>query len=65
MKIITFRSWLIYLKRKKTIDVTWIFKMKMNLDGKISNHKEMLVARDFLQKRGVDDNEVFAHVARL
>lgn len=37
----------------------------MNLDGKISNHKEMLVARDFLQKRGVDDNEVFAHVARL
>jgi hypothetical protein len=45
--------------------VKWIFKVKLNPDGSISKHKARLVARGFLQKYGVDYNEVFALVARL
>ncbi|GAU33832.1 hypothetical protein TSUD_393400 [Trifolium subterraneum] len=51
--------------KKKKIDVKWVFKMKLNPDGTISKHKARLVARGFLQKHGVDYNEVFAPVARI
>ncbi|PNX76333.1 putative LRR receptor-like protein kinase [Trifolium pratense] len=51
--------------KKKKIDVKWVFKVKLNPDGTISKHKARLVARGFLQKHGIDYNEVFAPVARL
>ncbi|PNY04319.1 copia-type polyprotein [Trifolium pratense] len=51
--------------KKKKIDVKWVFKVKMNPDGTISKHKARLVARGFLQKHGIDYNEMFAPVARL
>jgi len=35
-------------EKKKTIDVKWIFKVKLNPDGSISKHKARLVARGFL-----------------
>lgn len=38
------------LYRKKTIDVKWIFKVKMNLDGKVSRYKVSLTATCFVQK---------------
>jgi hypothetical protein len=49
---------------KKIIDLKWVFKTKLNLDGSISKHKARLVARGFLQTYGIDYNEVLAHVAR-
>ncbi|CAJ2627663.1 unnamed protein product [Trifolium pratense] len=49
--------------KKKKIDVKWVFKVKLNPDGTISKHKARLVARGFLQKHGIDYNEVFAPVA--
>jgi hypothetical protein len=49
---------------KKTIDLKWVFKTKLKPDGRISKHKARLVARGFLQKQGIDYNEVFAPVAR-
>ncbi|KAK2398342.1 putative mitochondrial protein [Trifolium repens] len=51
--------------KKKKIDVKWVFKVKLNPDGTISKHKARLVARGFLQKHGIDYNEVFAPVARI
>ena len=39
-------------KNKKSISVISIFKVKLNLDGSIGNHKERLVAKGFLQKHG-------------
>ncbi|WVZ24094.1 hypothetical protein V8G54_002638 [Vigna mungo] len=50
---------------KSSISVKWVFKRKMNPDGSVSKHKARLVARGFLQKKGVDFDEVFAPVARL
>jgi len=43
----------------------WVFKVKLNLDGKGSKHKARLISRGFMQKYGIDYNEVFAPVARI
>ncbi|PNX99967.1 retrotransposon-related protein [Trifolium pratense] len=51
--------------KKKKIDVKWVFKLKLNPDGTVSKDKARLVARGFLQKHGIDYNEVFAPVARI
>lgn len=51
-------------ERKKSIDVKWIFKIKLNPEGTIVKHKERLVARGFLQRQGMDCSEKFALVAR-
>jgi len=51
--------------KKKKIDVKWVFKVRLNPDGQVSKHKARLVARGFLQKQGIDYNEVFAPVARI
>jgi len=46
--------------KKKKIGVKWVFKVKLNPDGQVSKHKERLVARGFMQKHGIEYNEVFA-----
>jgi len=51
--------------KKKKIDVKWVFKVKLNSDGQVSKYKARLVAKGFLQKQGIDYNEVFAPVARI
>jgi hypothetical protein len=35
---------------KSSIGVQWIYKMKYNMDGSISKHKEHLVAKGYVQK---------------
>src|ERR1051325_5627840 len=50
---------------KKAIDVKWVYKVTMNPKGEVIRHKARLVAKGFLQKEGIDFDEVFAPVARI
>ena len=47
------------------IGTKWIFKNKIDEDGKIIRNKSRLVAQGYTQVEGVDFDESFAPVARL
>ncbi|KAI4312237.1 hypothetical protein MLD38_037072 [Melastoma candidum] len=49
----------------KPIGLKWVFKLKKDSDGKDVKHKARLVAKGYVQRRGIDFEEVFAPVARL
>jgi len=42
-----------------------VFKLKRNAKGEIIKHKARLVAKGYVQKQGIDIEEVFAPVARI
>ena len=47
------------------IGTKWVFKNKLNEDGKISKNKARLVCKGCGQEEGIDYGETFALVARL
>lgn len=49
----------------KLIGVKWVYKTKLNEDGKVEKYKARLVAKGYAQSYGVDYTEVFAPVARM
>ncbi|KAL4581058.1 hypothetical protein LXL04_017266 [Taraxacum kok-saghyz] len=49
----------------KAIGLKWVFKVKKYKLGKVVKHKARLVAKGFVQKQGIDFDEVFAPVAWL
>ncbi|GAU33536.1 hypothetical protein TSUD_143290 [Trifolium subterraneum] len=49
---------------KRAIDVKWVYKLKQNPEGQVIKHKARLVTKGFLQKQGLDYDEVFSPVAR-
>lgn len=60
------KTWeLVEKEIKKPIDVKWVYKLKLRLNGKITKQKMRLVARGFLKKPGIDFEKVYAPVARL
>lgn len=50
---------------RKPITLKWIYKLKKNTEGDIVKYKARTVARGYVQKKGVDFEEVFAPVRRL
>lgn len=49
----------------KTVGLKWVFKVKKDTDGKIIKHKARIVTKGYVQKHGIDFEEVFAPVTRL
>jgi hypothetical protein len=49
----------------KPIGLKWVYKLKKNSEGEVIKHKARLVAKGYVQKQGIDFEEVFAPVARL
>lgn len=52
-------------KGHKAIDLKWVFKEKRDQNGEVTKHKARLVAKGYVQRQGVDFDEVFAPVTRL
>ncbi|KAL9274065.1 Retrovirus-related Pol polyprotein from transposon TNT 1-94-like protein, partial [Drosera capensis] len=49
----------------KSIGLKWVFKLKKDSDGRVIKHKARLVAKGYVQRQGIDFEEVFAPVAKL
>lgn len=49
----------------KPIGLKWIFKIKKNADGSIQKYNSRLVAKGYVQRHGINFEEVFTPVARI
>lgn len=49
----------------KPIRLKWVFKIKRNPDGSVNKYKARLIAKGYMQKHGIDYDEVFAPVTRI
>lgn len=49
----------------RPIGLKWVYKLKKDAQGVVVKHKARLVAKGYVQRAGVDFDEVFAPVARL
>ena len=52
-------------EHQTVIGTKWIFKNKLNEEGKIIRNKARLVAQGYVQEEGIDYEETYAPVARL
>ncbi|KAE8224268.1 hypothetical protein CF319_g2806 [Tilletia indica] len=52
-------------KDREVVGSRWVFKLKLDRDGRAARHKGRLVAQGFTQRDGIDFSDTFAPVARL
>lgn len=50
---------------QKLIGLKWVYKLKRDANGEVVKHKARLVANGYVQKKGIDFEEVFAPVTKL
>nr|GEV32939.1 hypothetical protein [Tanacetum cinerariifolium] len=51
--------------KRNPIGLKWVYKVKRDPTGKIVKYKAIIVANGYVQKHGIDYEEVFAPVARI
>ena len=52
-------------KDKNVIGTKWVFRNKLDEDGKVSSNKERLGSKGYSQEEGIDYGETFSPIARL
>ena len=50
---------------RKPIGSKWVFKKKMNLEGKVEKYKARLVAKGYSQVSGIDFGDIFSPIAKV
>ena len=50
---------------KNIVGTKWVFKNKLNENGKVIRNKERLVCKGYAQVEGIDFEEIFTLIARL
>jgi hypothetical protein len=51
--------------RRNPIGSKWVFKKKLNAEGKVEKYKARLVAKGYSQVEGIDFGEIFSPFAKL
>ena len=51
--------------RRKSVGSKWLFKKKLNAEGKVDKYKSHLVAKGYSLVEGIDFGEIFSPVAKL
>ena len=61
------KTWTLVLrpKNKNVIGTKWVFRNKLNEDGKVCRNKERLVCKGYSHEEGIDYGETFTPIARL
>ena len=50
---------------KNPIGCKWVFKKKLNAEGKVDKYKAQLVAKHYSHVEGIDFGQIFSHVSKL
>jgi hypothetical protein len=51
--------------RRNPIGNKWVFKKKLNAEGKVEKYKTQLVEKGYSRVEGIDFDDVFSHVSKL